>query len=260
MNARSSSGAPRFGTLFIVGVLAFLMAIVVSAPATLITPFLNAGGKSVRYQEVTGTIWKGEVRGLSTGDVHLGDVSFRLRPLAFLTGAASTDITARDGAAIGAGRVNVHFISRRVSVRDASFAFDLSSVRRYSLFGIPYQGRIEARGANLDWSRNGCSSASGEIWTDVLDASAKTLVGESLLLAGPASCESGRIMVALKGGNREGQTEIKIAIDPAMTYRIIASVDLGRADLENSLRRLGFEDGDGVLVYDAVGALKGAGS
>lgn len=259
MSKRAPSRA-GLRALIIAGVIAFTVTALVSAPASLLTPALNAGGDRVAFQEIDGTIWNGEVRGLTTGEVYLGDVAFRLRPVALLTGAVSADVTARDGAAIGAGRVNANLFAQRVSVQNASFAFDLTSVRRYSLFGIPYQGRIEARDVGLDWSRKGCSRATGEIWTDVLDASAKTLVGEALLLAGPAACEDGRIMVALKGGNRAGDADIMIAIDPAMTYRVVASVDLGRADLENNLRRLGFEDGDGVLVYDAVGALKGAGS
>lgn len=260
MSARRTSKARGLGTLVCVGVVAFIATALVSAPASLLTPALNAGGKHIQFQEVTGAIWNGEVRGLTTGDVYLGDVAFRLRPSALLTGVLSADVTARDGAAVGVARVSAGLLSQRISIRNASFAFDLTSVRRYSLFGIPYGGRIEARDAGLDWSRKGCSRAAGEIWTDVLDASAKTLVGESLLLAGPAACEDGRITIALKGGNRAGDAEIVIAIDPAMTYRVVASVDIGRADLENNLRRLGFQDGDGVLVYDAVGALKGAGS
>ncbi len=260
MTAPARPTGPRRGALLLLGIVSFLAAAIVMAPASLITPFLNSGGANIQYRDVTGSLWKGEIRGVSTGDVYLGDVGYRLRPMALLAGALSADLTAMDGAAIGAGRVNVHLISQRVSVEDANFAFDLSAVRRYSLFGIPYQGRIETRGAGLVWSRDGCSSASGEIWTDVLDASSKTLVGESLLLAGPASCDGGQIHITLKGGNREGVAEFKISIDQSMTYRVMASVDLGRADLENNLRRLGFEDGDGVLVYDVVGALKGVGS
>ena len=260
MSARRSSPARGSGALIFAGVFAFISAVLVAAPASLFMSVLTAGGNRVQFQEVNGTIWNGEINGLTTGDVYLGDIAFRLRPLSLLTGAVAADVTARDGAAVGTGRVSANLFSRRVAISNASFAFDLSSVRRYSLFGIPYQGRIEARDAGLDWSRTGCSRASGEIWTDVLNASAKTLVGESLLLAGPAACADGRITIALKGGNRAGDADIMIAIDPSMTYRLIASVDLGSADLENNLRRIGFEDGDGVLVYDAVGALKGAGS
>ena len=260
MNAQRTRQWARRGPLIRIGVAAFLITAVAIAPASLITPVLNASAANIQYQEVKGTVWDGEIRSVSTGDVYLGNITFKLQPFALLTGAASADITAQDGAAIGAGRVGVNLITRRLTVSDANFAFNLSAVRRYSLFGIPYQGRVEARRANLVLSRTGCQSAAGEVWTDVLDASSRSLVGESLLLAGPAACEGGQVILTLRGGNREGETEIKIAIDPAMTYRVMASVDLGRTDLENNLRRLGFEDGDGVLVYDAIGALKGAGS
>lgn len=260
MNSRRVKKAARRGPLIRIGVAAFLIAAVAIAPASLVTPVLNASAANIQYQEVRGTVWNGEIRNVSTGDVYLGNITFKVRLLALLTGGASADITAQDGAAIGAGRISVNLITRRLAVSNANFAFNLSAVRRYSLFGIPYQGRVEARQTSLVLSRSGCQSASGEVWTDVLDASSRTLVGESLLLAGPAACDAGQIIVTLRGGNREGDAEIMIAIDPAMTYRVMASVDLGRADLENNLRRLGFEDGDGVLVYDAIGALKGAGS
>ncbi len=260
MSARKAEKGDRRGPLIRIGIAAFLITAIAIAPASLITPILNANAATIQYQEVRGTVWKGEIRGVSTGDVYLGNITFKVRPLALLTAAAAADIIAQDGAAIGSGRLSVSLITRRLAVADANFAFNLSAVRRYSLFGIPYQGRIEARRASFVWSRSGCQSAAGEIRTDVLDASSRALVGESLLLAGPAACDAGQVLVTLRGGNREGETEIKIAIDPAMTYRVVASVDLGRADLENNLRRLGFEDGDGVLVYDAIGALKGAGS
>jgi len=246
--------------LIFVGALSFVVALGAFAPASLMAPLINASGANIQYQEITGTIWNGAFRGVSTGEVLLGDIDFTIRPAALLTGRASAGFTIQDGAALGSGRINLHLLSQSVSISDTSVAFDLSAVRRYSLFGIPYQGRIEARDANISWSRNGCVNAAGDIRTDVLDSSSKTLVGESLLLAGPAECESGQMHVTLRGANSQGRTEIKIAIDQELTYRVMASVDLGRADLENNLRRLGFEDGDGVLVYDVVGALKGAGS
>ena len=260
MSEAQTGEAPRRKRLVAVGVFAFVIAAIAIVPASLITPLLNANAANIQYQEVRGTIWNGEIRHVSTGDIYLGNLSFKLRPLALLTGGASADITVQDGAAIGAGRISVNLISQRLSLSNVNAAFNLSAVRRYSLFGIPYQGRVEMRQTNLSLSRSGCHSASGEVWTDVLDSSSQTLVGESLLLAGPAACDDGRIMLTLRGGNREGDAEIMIAIDPAMTYRVLASVELGRADFENNLRRLGFEDGDGVLIYDAIGALKGTGS
>ena len=249
---------PKF--LFSTGLAAFFASLLFLAPASILAPILKATGADIQYQEISGTIWRGSFNGVSTGEVYLGDVSFQLRPMALLTGAVSADVTAQDGAALGAGRIKLGLLPRQMMISNVNVAFDLSTVRRYTLFGIPYQGRVEARDATVVWSPDGCTQAQGNIWTDVLDATSKTLVNESLLLAGPASCENGLMQITLKGANRQGETEIKIAIDPAMTYRVMASVDLGRADLENNLRQFGFEDDDGVMVFDVVGALKGAGS
>ncbi len=246
--------------LIFTGLVTFVASLLFLAPASIVAPILRTTGADIQYQEITGRLWRGSFNGVSTGEIYLGDVSFRLRPTAFLTGAVSADVTVQDGAALGAGRIKLGILSRRVMLSNANVAFDLSTVRRYTLFGIPYQGRVEARDAMVVWSPDGCMRTQGDIWTDVLDATSKTLVNESLLLAGPASCENGLMLITLKGANRQGETQIKIAIDPAMTYRVMASVDLGRADLENNLRQFGFEDDDGVMVFDVVGALKGAGS
>ena len=256
--APDSEKRPKF--LLLTGLVTFFASLLLLAPASLVAPIIIAAGANIQYQEISGTIWRGAVSGVSTGEVYLGDISYRLRPMAFLTGAVSADVTAQDGAALGAGRIKYGFFARRVKISNVNVAFDLSAVRRYTLFGIPYQGRVEARDATVVWSPDGCTQAQGDIRTDVLDAPSRTLVNESLLLAGPASCENGLMMISLTGANRQGETEIKIAIDSAMTYRVMASIDLGRADLENNLRQFGFEDDDGVMVFNVVGALKGAGS
>lgn len=260
MTTPASESEKRPKLLLLTGLVTFVASVLLFAPASLVAPIIKSTGADIQYQEISGTVWRGAFNGVSTGEVYLGDVSFRLRPAAFLTGAVSADVTAQDGAALGAARIKLAIFSRRVMISNANVAFDLSTVRRYTLFGIPYQGRVEARDTTVVWSPDGCTRAEGNIWTDVLDATSRTLVKESLLLAGPASCENGLMQITLKGANRQGETEIKIAIDPAMTYRVMASVDLGRADLENNLRQFGFEDDDGVMVFDVVGALKGAGS
>ena len=152
MNEAQTGEAPRRKRLVAVGVFAFLIATIAIAPASLITPLLNASAANIQYQEVRGTIWNGEIRHVSTGDIYLGNLSFKLRPLALLTGGASADIKAQDGAAIGAGRISVNLISQRLSLSNVNAAFNLSAVRRYSLFGIPYQGRVEMRQTNLSLS------------------------------------------------------------------------------------------------------------
>ena len=74
------------------------------------------------------------------------------------------------------------------------------------------------------------------------------------------SCDDGTLRIDFKGGNREGETDIRVAVNPDMTYQLSVSVDPDRREVGENLRLLGFEDNNGVLVYDAFGALKGAGT
>jgi hypothetical protein len=247
--------------LVILGAAVFAVAALANAPASFLAPALNQGGGNVQYQELAGRIWNGEVKGLAIGDQYLGDLAFRLRAAPLLTGAAVVKFSLHGGAAAGEGEFGASVLSQTVWLRDASMEFNLASVKRYTIFGIPYQGSARARVQKLSWSRRaGCLDALGDVWTNVLDASATRFVGDGLVLSGPASCENQKLRLNLSGANRAGVTNIAVAITPQMTYQLTASVMPDRADLKDNLRAIGFEDSGGALVYDAVGELKGAGS
>ncbi len=260
-----TASPPRFrpsGRLLgVLGAAVFVAAALWQAPASLVAPALQQSGANVQYRELAGRIWDGELRGLTVGDQYLGDVSFRLHALPLLTGTISSDVSVAGGAAVGEGEIGANALLRRVWLRDASLEFDLGSVRRYTIFGIPYEGRARAKIARLSWSLNaGCLEAQGDVWTDVLNASARRFVGDGLVLSGPASCADDRLRLNLSGANREGVTNIAVSVTPRLTYQLTASVMPDRAELKTNLRAIGFEDSGGALIYDAVGELKGAGS
>ena len=259
MSKETTTLRPEGKLLVGVGAATFLALALVNAPASFLAPAIQTSGAAVQYKELRGTIWRGEVAGVSTGEQYLGDIAYELKPLSLLTGALSADVAARGGAAVGEGRIAASLFGGQVMLENATFEFDLASVERYSLFGIPYEGRVRGKFDRVAWSRDGCAAAAGHVWTDVLDASSKRLVGDGLVLAGPASCDDRALRLDLAGANREGETVVKIAVNADLTYQVTASVDPSRAEIANNLRSLGFEANDGVLVYDAVGALKGAG-
>lgn len=256
----ASAFRPRAPLLVKLGVAMFILSAITYAPASLLAPALSSSGADIQYKEITGRLWRGEVLNIVSSGQYVGDVSYQLRPLALLSGRVAADVKVSGGPAVGAGRLGASLVSRRVRIENASFDFNLGSVRQYSLFGIPYQGRVRGTIETAVVSRGGCVDVAGEVWTDVLNASSQRYLGDGLLLKGPASCDGERLRIDFKGGNREGKTDIVVAINPNLTYQVTVSVNPDRKEVGDDLRLLGFEDNGGMLVYDAVGALKGAGS
>jgi general secretion pathway protein N len=68
------------------GVVAYLLFLVVSAPAAKVLPWLQPRMPDVQFSVVDGSLWSGRALTVQAAPVQLNDVSWSLRPLALLTG------------------------------------------------------------------------------------------------------------------------------------------------------------------------------
>lgn len=242
-------------------VLVFIGVAIATAPASLIALAMPANTTSFQYKEITGSIWNGKIKSIQAGEIYLGDIEFSVKAHALATGRLVSDVKSTSGVATGQGTVGVSLLARSVSIRDADFEFNLSTIRRYTLFGIPYEGAVRGRIAKTTWNKNGCGPTVGSLWTDALNSASRQFLGDGLILTGPAECDANKhLRVLLSGANDKGDTQIAVAIAPDFTYQITATVTPTDGDLRTNLGRLGFEAKGARLTYDAVGTLKGAGS
>lgn len=261
MSGREKTGPrPSMRLLASIGALTFVANAALLAPASLLAPALAGAPAPIAYERLEGRIWRGKIIRLQISEHDLGDVEFAVSPLPLFLGRLQARIRADGGAGEGAGRVSYGLLDQSLKVSDAKFSFDLGSVRRYTIFGLPYQGDLTASVDSLVWTKNGCREAEAEIWTDLLDASSRQLAGEGMELSGAAACDGARLALTLRGENSEGRAEVIVSLGPDMTYQLVASVEPRRAELQENLQRLGFEDNGASLVYDAMGAIKGLGS
>lgn len=257
-STRTFRPSPRL--LGVLGGAAFVIAALMNVPASFLVPVLQKTNGNFTFQAVSGTIWHGEIKSASLGEIFLGDIGFGLRPLGLFTAQIVSDIDLRGGDATGQGRVAYSLLSENATVTKARGEFNLGAIRQYSLFGVPYQGHIRATIRKLVISAEGCHGADSDLWTDILNASSQRFLGDGLVLVGTANCADNRLKIDLNGANGEGKTSVAIAISPDLTYQLNASVDPERPQFQENLQLLGFEEENGTLVYDAMGALKGAGT
>ena len=77
--------------LFLVAVVAFLIALVVTFPARV--AYSLADARFVAMSGIKGTIWSGTAREFSTNGVYLRDLTWRVQPLQLFTGKAAYKIS-----------------------------------------------------------------------------------------------------------------------------------------------------------------------
>lgn len=260
IGGKTKTARPSMRLLLLVGVLTFIVGGFALAPASLMAPALSGAAAPIDYERLEGRLWDGKIVRLNVGEHFLGDVTFSVSPFQAITGRLRAHVVASGGDGAGSGVISYGLFGRSLRIADAEIAFDLASVRRYSIFGLPYQGDLRASVGEIVWTSKGCRIAEAEVWTDLLDASSRQLVGEGMELAGSAACDGERLALMLRGENSEGRTQVALSLAPDLTYQLAASVAPRRPELQENLKRLGFEDNGDALVYDAIGAIKGLGS
>ncbi|MEE2691794.1 MAG: type II secretion system protein N [Pseudomonadota bacterium] len=253
MHRKLSKSSKLLGAL---GVAVFAVTLGGYAPASLIAPL--AGASSLSYGRVEGTIWKGVIADARVDGVSLGDISYRLRPGALLRGKLAAAVEARGGAVSGHGIAAAGW--GEYSFRDGEVMIDLGSVRRYAFLGAPLEGRGRARIEDLTVSEKGCRRADATVWTDALNAPAQRLNGEGFELNGAARCDGGDLIVELSGSGAEGGANLALHLKPGFAYTLEASAQPSRAELEQALVYMGFQQENGVLTYASTGTIRTAGS
>jgi len=81
--------------LAVVGVTAFVLFIVLSAPAAKLVPWLQPQLPRMQLIGISGSLWSGRAQQLNAGGVQFSDVHWHLRPLALFAGALSVAVDAQ---------------------------------------------------------------------------------------------------------------------------------------------------------------------
>ncbi|MDZ7627772.1 MAG: type II secretion system protein N [Parvularculaceae bacterium] len=256
VEVNSSDGARR--TLFALSMLGFAIAIVAFAPASLGAWLLKRALPLTSVAGAEGTIWRGRLTGLAYNSVLLGDVEYKLRSLSLLSGRLELDTISSNGALAGEARLSVS--SGAVEIKDAAAEFNLGAIRRYTFFGVPYQGLAMLKAKRLKLTRSGCEAKGASLSTTALEALSRRWSGGPLPMSGPVECRDGSMIVNLGGSGSDGRVSIEMTLRPDLTYAVRVAAEPNETDVGQALRFFGFEDNGKVLSYEAAGVLKGLSS
>jgi general secretion pathway protein N len=130
--------------LLILGLIAFLVFLVISVPATVMTGLI-AGRAPVEFSGVTGTLWHGQAMQVTGRDVVVGPLEWTIRPWSLLRGELAADVvihssTDRDQIA---GSVWLGLAIPGVAkIRNANITADAEWVFTQAAVPIAARGRI----------------------------------------------------------------------------------------------------------------------
>lgn len=245
--------------LALLGAVTASCAVIIGAPASLIPAMARKAGVDISVDRTQGTLWRGELVGVYTKGVRLGDISYTTRPGALMKGRLAIDIDSRNGALVGKGRTEIA-PTGEFSMENARFLFDLSAANRYAILGQPMSGAVRADIDELSISPEGCDRAKASLWTDVLSAPAKRFNARALPLAGEGACDGRDLVVTLAGESEDGAVAMKLRITPALSYTLSAEASPSRQDIAEALQYLGFQRMDGSMSIATSGVIRTVGS
>ncbi|MBI1365979.1 MAG: hypothetical protein GC153_08495 [Alphaproteobacteria bacterium] len=257
MCKRISAFSGRYLTF--AGLIFGLTVLVVNAPAAILPALARSTGVEFYVDDARGTLWRGELKGVRSKGVKIGDIEFRTHPADLLRGRITADLVSRNGALAGAGRAVV-LANGLLKLEHAHFVFNLDAANEYLILGEPLSGKVEADIKELAIAGSGCIRADAKLWTDVLARPARRFDGEAVDLFGGGACAGKDLVVALSGASSDGAVKLTLRVTPQLTYTLLAQAAPARTDIANALHYLGFQRSEGEMSMATSGIIRTVGS
>ncbi|XBQ16678.1 MAG: type II secretion system protein N [Oceanicaulis sp.] len=244
----------RWPWLLGVGLIAFVIAAVATAPARLAFD-LAARPSGVEAGLVTGTIWDASLRRISAGGARIEAARAEMRPAALLGGRAVWDVTISDPDLRGAGRLIL--APSGVVIENADGVLRLDQIPALAAASLPAgeTARMVIDRLALD-DQGGCIDAQGRITTAALVSAGERFGAGLPLLNADLTCLGGALGMTLSA---ENETLILTGTARLVSGKPDWRLEARTTDREviAALGLLGFEQQGEVYVADTLSAQEG---
>lgn len=242
--------------LVAMGLVAFLALALITLPANVIIPRVQPA--SVTLGGLDGSIWNGSAEVLQIGGVHVGSVSWQLKPLSLFTMQIAADFKLKRTDGFAQGGVSVS--TGRVELNDFSASLPIG-VLPPQLAPGGWTGSVNARLAELTLVDQWPISANGTVDLVNLTGPARRPAnlgsfqlkfplesGDANLLAGSINDIEGPIQIA-------GKIELKAADRSYLIDGLVAAKPDAPADFARTLEFLGPPDARGRRQFSLSGTM-----
>ena len=227
--------------LFLVCLVAGLVAF---APLSFAMRSSGIAGQGIGWQQARGSVWSGQVTGLTWKRQPLGSVNIESSIARLVSGQPLHE--ARWNGPAGQGRALVTLQGQAVEVRDLSASFPVDRIGKLdpALAGLGSTVRLSKARLVMRGSR--CLEAEGTVTTDLARLAATAFDRDWPVLTGPLSCEQGEPVARLTGTADDG-TVLALSGRPSDGLRL--ELETPDPDVRAILQASGFQADGNKLVY-----------
>lgn len=238
----------RFLFFSIVFLIAAACAVVAYTPLGFVLERAGLSARGAVWAEAEGTVLNGRISGLELRGQNVGDVSLKLRPMSLLRLTPTYDVT-WDGAS-GRGTGLVALQGQTPVATELIIVQDLNGIEAIAAPLKAIGGHMRLDGGEVTLNRDGCTFASGEVSTNVLEKAAAQYGRQFGLLSGPFGCVDGEFDLVLEGRSDASDTvDFKARIDLLGQTSFNASIFTQDGEVRYVLKQIGFVENGDALTY-----------
>ncbi|MEO0882946.1 MAG: type II secretion system protein N [Pseudomonadota bacterium] len=239
----------RIITLVLLFVVTLIGSLIATMPLGFVLDRTPAKQLGVDWAQVSGTVFSGQIFGMTAGAQQIGDMTLKLSPMALVSGRVRYRI-AWNGVP-GSGSADLAVGRDALAVSDLNAVIDIeplvgldNEVRRIG-------GSASIRSGEVQFARNACVQASGQIATNVLARAAASYGQSGGELSGVLACDGPMLSIPLSGSSDDGDlfdAEFRIGLAEASSFA--TRVETSNPELSTLLTLRGFERENGILTYN----------
>lgn len=233
------------GILFVI---AFAFGCIRAIPLSFALRTSGISEQDIGWRQARGTIWNGQVTGLTLGHIAAGHAELKLRITDLLGNGLAFD--ARWAAPYGRAAAIIRPSQTGVAINEATAEIYISHAPFVDSRLRDIGATLRAEKLDIDMGAYGCETASGTIRTDAI-----TLAGQQYgrtwpELSGGIHCENRTLITELTGKGRAGETfRLSARLDGAGRFNYIIDAKGVDFEAQTALTSLGFVSGQNGLSY-----------
>lgn len=228
--------------LVLVFIVTFLGALIANLPARWAFEQGGLARTAISHDRISGSVWNGRMTNVSIAGQRLGDVSFAIKPLALLSGKLNYEYDVAGPPGRFVGDISVGF-DRSIEVSLPRARVDVQGLERLQevLRRAPSEVRIE--GLRLAVTSDGaCTTASGALTSDILQANGERLGWSGPEMVGTLSCQNGVVGLSLESAEGPDVISAELSFDGRVAiYDLSARVESTNPNVVQAVQQLGFQ-------------------
>jgi hypothetical protein len=235
----------RTGFLFVaLFVITLIGGLIAFTPLSFALRQSGIADRGVSWQQARGSVWHGQVTGLSWRGTPLGAVNLDSDFLRLVTGAPSHDVSW--SGPFGQGRGRVRASGSSVLADEVSLNIPLTEQVGVDPVISQLGSSLRVSNGSVKLSGNRCDAAAGVVTSDVARLAAASFDRDWPVLSGPLTCTDNQLTAHLTGDAGDGTRIVLNAVAQDGVELELTNFD---DELRGALLAAGFSDRNGALVY-----------